>query len=386
MPKYMFSNEFLLNVVEFYKNHTEYETSIKFNISKKVIERIIKNAGTEKHKPWLKKIINEEEKKFILNNYEILSDTAIARELHIHIPHLLEIYKELDLKPRTHEENVKLGQILQQKTCLEKYGFPFHAQSENIKLKIKTTNNLKTKEEKEKSREKTKSTCLKKYGCEYVLQSKEVRDKTKQTNIEKYGVDCYMKTLDFKEKGKKHLIEHKEEIVNKRQKTCLKKYGCIHPSQIEEVKEKIRINSYNVRKKNKTLNTSQIEENFYENLLKIFNKKDIFRQYKESRYPFSCDFYIKSLDLFIELNFHWSHGMMPFDENNEKCINKIKKWKLKKESTFYKEAIKTWTERDVKKLQTAKQNNLNYFAIYSYKEIENCLEKLKLLKKEKIKL
>ena len=32
---------------------------------------------------------------------------------------------------------------------------------------------------------------------------------------------------------------------------------------------------------------------------------------KYDRYPFACDFYISSLDLFIECNYHWTHGGKP---------------------------------------------------------------------------
>ena len=40
-------------------------------------------------------------------------------------------------------------------------------------------------------------------------------------------------------------------------------------------------------------------------------------------------------------------------------------WQEKaKQSQFYENAIKTWTERDVEKQRVAKENNLNYKVIY----------------------
>ena len=52
-------------------------------------------------------------------------------------------------------------------------------------------------------------------------------------------------------------------------------------------------------------------------LLIIFEKDDIIRQYYDKdRYPFNCDFYIKSKDLFIEYQGHPSHGYCPFNRNN----------------------------------------------------------------------
>lgn len=61
----------------------------------------------------------------------------------------------------------------------------------------------------------------------------------------------------------------------------------------------------------------------YTLLCNIFNVDDIIRQYSDNRYPFCCDFYLKSLDLFIELNFHWTHGGHPFDENSQADQEKL---------------------------------------------------------------
>ena len=97
-----------------------------------------------------------------------------------------------------------------------------------------------------------------------------------------------------------------------------------------------------------------------------FSADDICRQYRdEERYPFNCDFYIKSLDLFIELNLHWTHGGRPFDENDDECINKLAIWKEKATtSKFYTTAINVWTIRDVKKIMTAINGGLNYISVY----------------------
>ena len=100
-------------------------------------------------------------------------------------------------------------------------------------------------------------------------------------------------------------------------------------------------------------------------MLKQFNEKTILRRYKEERYPFYCDFYIVEDDLFIELNAHWTHGGKPFDPDDIQCQEKLKIWQEKaKQSKFYENAIKTWTERDVKKQKIAKENHLNYKVIY----------------------
>ena len=94
------------------------------------------------------------------------------------------------------------------------------------------------------------------------------------------------------------------------------------------------------------------------------------RQYRDERYPFACDFYIKSEDLFIELNLNWTHGLHPFDKNNKQDLEKLATWQEKaKTSAFYKKAIYTWTDLDVRKLKAAQENKLNYFAYYSEEEL-----------------
>ena len=55
--------------------------------------------------------------------------------------------------------------------------------------------------------------------------------------------------------------------------------------------------------KNSKANSSRKENEIYNKLLLYFNKDDIIRLYEcDYRYPYECDFYIKSLDLFIEYN------------------------------------------------------------------------------------
>ncbi len=122
---------------------------------------------------------------------------------------------------------------------------------------------------------------------------------------------------------------------------------------------------YLTKKKNNSFNTSKPEEELYTKLLEKYNNKTVLRRYKEERYPFYCDFYVVEDDLFIELNAHWTHGGKPYDQNDKECQEKLSYWREKaKTSKFYENAIKTWTERDVVKRETAIKNNLNYEVIY----------------------
>lgn len=123
---------------------------------------------------------------------------------------------------------------------------------------------------------------------------------------------------------------------------------------------------YKTKKKNNSFNTSNDEKEMLKTLKETYKGKTIKTQYKDKeRYPFYCDFYIEEEDLFIELNAHWSHGGHPFDPNSEEDLKTLKEWEAKaKTSQFYKNAIETWTIRDVKKQEYARKNKLNYKVIY----------------------
>lgn len=150
---------------------------------------------------------------------------------------------------------------------------------------------------------------------------------------------------------------------------------CIHTSKQEMVKHIIE-----TKRKNKSFNKSNSEQKFFELLKCVYNEPDIIRQYSDERYPFNCDFYIKSLDLFIQCNFHWTHGGKPFDSNDQDCIQQLKNWQEKAiKSKYHSIAIQTWTIRDVKKLNIAKQNNLKYLLLYTN---DILLEEVQRLSKE----
>ena len=117
---------------------------------------------------------------------------------------------------------------------------------------------------------------------------------------------------------------------------------------------------------NNTYGKSQEEENYYKTLVQKYGEDDVIRQYSDpKRYPFDCDFYIPSEDLFIEINKHWTHGGHPFDKMSLNDISKLEQWEENaKTSQFYKNAIYVWTDLDVRKQDCAKQNHLNYQVIY----------------------
>lgn len=214
----------------------------------------------------------------------------------------------------------------QKKTCLEKYGVENPFQVEEFKQKSRETN-------------------IKNLGVPYPMMSKDCRDKMKQTNLQTYGVKNVFQAESIKEKMKR---------------TCLEKYGAENPSLCPEIVDKI----FKSRKKNHSLNTSKPEKQIEQLLKEKF--PEVKCQYKEERYPYPCDFYIPSEDLFIEYQGSWTHGCKPF-EGTPEDLEKLNLWKTK-DSDYYKRAIEVWTKRDCEKRETAKKNKLNWLEFFNMKD------------------
>ena len=243
--------------------------------------------------------------------------------------------------------------------------------------KIKQTKLKIYNDENYNNNKKCKETWIKNYGVDNPQKSKIIKNKTKQTCLERYGVEN---------------VYQAKWCIEKIQKTNLEKYGYITPVVNPEIKKlaytpEAMQKKYETQKKNHTFNSSKIEQQFKEYLEQNY-PNDFEYQYRSELYPFTCDFYIKSLDLYIEIQGSWTHGKHPFDENNQEDIDKLNLWKSKN-TKYYNVAIYTWTELDVKKRNIAKQNNLNYLEIFSIdinlltKTFENYKDKLKEQENEK---
>ena len=228
----------------------------------------------------------------------------------------------------THTEEQKVE--YRRKTCLDKYGETCVLLTKQIRDKCESPEVLA------KGQETARQRRLEKYGVEYTWQIPGVLEKTRQTNLERYGTERGWAST---EEGKAYT-------------------SALH----SDPEYQARTNAS--KKKNHSFNSSKPEEGIYLQLVSIFGEEDVVRQYRDSiRYPFNCDFYIKSLDLFIELNLHWTHGTVPYVENDPVCNAKLKRWQ-DKGTEYYKTAIQVWTEKDVTKINTARKNNINYLVVY----------------------
>ena len=106
------------------------------------------------------------------------------------------------------------------------------------------------------------------------------------------------------------------------------------------------------------------------------------RSYKSDKYTYRCDFYIPSLDLYIEYQEHPSHGEHEFNVLFNEDLLKFNQW-LQRSQEFnfkgnkknsYKGYLKTWVIRDRKKRQLAKKNNLNWIEFFNMKDFNEWFE------------
>lgn len=203
--------------------------------------------------------------------------------------------------------------------------------------------------------------------------SSEVRRKIEATSMERYGTPYYWQCDEGRERLQKLLTS--EEVVEKTKRTCLERYGAESWSSSDVGRETlasilsdpiVRQKCIDTKKRNGTINDSQPERDLYALLCDKFGEDDVDVQYWSKRYPYKCDFYIKSLDCFIELNAYWMHGNHWFDINNDADLEKLQLWlnKVDEGKESYERAIYVWSENDPEKLRTAIKNNLNYVVFW----------------------
>lgn len=293
-------------------------------------------------------------------------------------------------------------------TCLERYGFTNAMKSSACQEKVKQTKLLKYGDEYFNNPEKFQSTIMEKYGVAFYAQTEEFKEKSKQTCLEKYGVEYSFQSENNKEKSKQTRKEkYGDENYSNREKarkTIFERYGVNNPFELDEIKEKakktmrsrygvdfyVQTEEFNekahqIKKEHGTYGKSKEEDEIGELLYKKFGK--IEKQYISNVYPFPCDFYIPSLDLYIEYQGFWSHGKAPFDENNPEHVKKLEIWKtrekLKKDNgksrrkNCYRNAIHVWTVSDPLKRKVAKDNNLNWKEFWNIQEVKDWITTLK---------
>lgn len=334
MNKKVLSDQEKQQLINYHKIHSDSATQKHFGLTYTNYNSTLNELGLARHSEYEGRCFRgldkytDEDFKNIAEYYKTHSCRNTCEYFHIKQDRLNFILSLLGVEQHSYEEARKLGSILLAERYEEKTGYKNPQQNPSVQ-------------------EKTRCTCTDRYGVAVPLQNKEIKEKVAKTCISKYGYSRYSQSVEHRA----WLQENSNDWLNKKIAT---------------------------QKANNTLNSSKPEEVFYAKLCNKFSADDILRQYTDERYPFLCDFYIKSMDLFIELNLTWTHGNRPFNSDNSEDLAKLQSWQERAtKSKYYKNAIYTWTDLDVRKHDYAAKNNLNYITLYSKADIAAFLQEPK---------
>lgn len=411
--------------IRFYiiENHSKRETAKYFNCSKATIERFISKNNIRKTEEKIleiskKPIVYLVDKDELFEYYKTQKHTQVECAEYFNVPvyiirnNLLRYgieSNELVLKVENPDDLINY--YINDNHTLKETLAHFNISNTVVRSILDKRNIQKPKN---KVSENRKKTCIDRFGCEFVSQTQENKDKVKQTCLEKFGSECALSNKDIREKikqtnltkyGVEYPPQNKEiakKVVETTRRHCMEKYGvtCVaHKGRdkefIDAVANRDGFRTYLNKNKLKTIKDisnslelscsvvrdyvnkynswdlidtklSQPEEEFYKYLCNKYGEDDIFREYNQDpRYPFKCDFYIKSIDTFVELNLFLTHGIKPYNSNDDECIALLELYKERaKTQSIYNSVINNWTVRDVLKLKTAQSNNLKYIMYY----------------------
>lgn len=253
-------------------------------------------------------------------------------------------------------------------------------------------------------RERARQTIREVYGVDNVSQSEVIKARKRESSMRRYGVPSTALDPDVRRRQLETLRRNYPDlpadargpfnapsVQAAARATHLARHGVENPFARDDVKDQIRqtvrehygvdnvMESVEIRarvmdtkRKNGTFTTSSSEDALYELLVEYVDQNDmtVVRQYcDEDRYPFAANFYIPERDLFIELNGSWLHGGHWYESDCEMDQQTVEIWRTKGEqSEYYRKALKTWTERDVRKREAARMSGLNYVTLWDGSE------------------
>lgn len=221
-----------------------------------------------------------------------------------------------------------------------------------------------------------KATHLARHGVKNPFERDDVKDQIRQTIQEHYGVDNPSLSPVIRERRRQTMQERygvdnpfaSETVKEQIHQTVQERYGVDYVFQSDEILAR----AMDTKRKNGTFASSSSEDALYELLVEYADRlgMTVMRQHRdEDRYPFAADFYIPERDLFIELNGSWSHGGHWYESDREMDQKTVRTWRKKGEkSQYYRTALETWTERDVRKREAAREAQLNYVTLWDGSE------------------
>jgi hypothetical protein len=185
-------------------------------------------------------------------------------------------------------------------------------------------------------RQKIEETNLKKFGFKSNLSSQDTKQKRIATFLKKYGVDNAAKSDIVKDKAreswslkseneKKEITskqkvanhskseEERSEIRQKIKATLTERYGVTCPFQLQS--SKVKANSpeackkrFDTMRKNESFRKSKPEEVLYHLLCERFGEESVMRQVTLHNTRWPIDFYIKTIDTYVQYDGVYWHG------------------------------------------------------------------------------
>lgn len=128
---------------------------------------------------------------------------------------------------------------------------------------------------------KRKKTWMQKYGIDNPQKAKQVRNKTKQTCLERYGAEnplVLLKEQMGKSYKKRYGTEKTQQILDKRKNTCQNKYGVEYATQSVEIREKIKNTNQNKYGGNAPSCSATIQNKTQNTLQEKYGVKHIFQR------------------------------------------------------------------------------------------------------------
>lgn len=206
---------------------------------------------------------------------------------------------------------------------------------------------------------KLRDTLLRRHGVDNPQKSLGIREKTRETCIKRYGVDNPAKSDAVKQRTQATMqsrsITVRQGINKKREFTNTERYGVPFQMQREDVKARfdfvgVAEKSHVTKVKNGRFgNVSIVEREFLECLKREFGTHDIDHQTCVGGW--SIDFYIRSLDTFVQFDGVYWHGL-------DRPLELIRCGRSSKDASIYKKFL-----RDRKQDRWFEQNGLTLVRI-----------------------
>ena len=368
------------------------ELAILFDVSTKEIQKILAKLKISRlNRNHINMSKEELYDLFIVKDFSIQEIADLKQEQSFHIFYLLQKYNLRKPKQKSHEiiskilsrDTLEKEIYINELTGLQianKYKINYNALLKYMKslhlksrLSIEEKLNIDIEELRKLYVEDNYSICK---LCEYY----NVSENTIYWLLEKYSIIKPVKkrlelTYKTKEKRYNNRFYNNQEKCDK---THYERYGSKRATHLPEVQAKMKATNLErrgyenaaqdpeVRKKmiqtsiaNGTCGNqiSKWEQSLVDRIREAFPEYTIVQQYKEERYPYLCDCYIKELDLFIEFNGSFYHNYRPFVES----VEMIEEYDdMVARSELLENIANKWRYIDPEKRCIAEMNNLNF--------------------------